>query len=221
MTEENKNMKLWNQVCVTDKKWTKEVKIGARKYTTISAYKQIRRATELWGSFCGEGWGVKNEKFESMPSNVALYTATLYYPGGEVCIHSDTEIVHMSGKRKGQYNEDWTKKIATDALTKGLSKLGFSADIFQNEFNSGNANDNKYQYQERKQYEPSNQQGNFGKTLTLDQITHLKDLIKENRVPIDPFFKQINANGTKFFQFEIIPSNWYDSLVKIIKGWKS
>ena len=36
-------------------------------------------------------------------------------------------------------DDDCIKKVATDALTKGLSKLGFNADVFMGRFD-----DNKY-----------------------------------------------------------------------------
>jgi hypothetical protein len=39
----------------------------------------------------------------------------------------------------GRIDDDFFKKVATDALTKGLSKLGFNADVFMGKFD-----DNKY-----------------------------------------------------------------------------
>ncbi len=142
MSEPKKNnMELWNAVCVTDPDVTKEVKAG-RKITAICAQSQIKRATELWGSI-GNGWGVKDEKYgmldNEMHNNFCVYTALLFYPDGSIPIHADIEIIFSSGKWKGRFNDDFTKKIATDALTKGLSLLGFNADIFEGKFD-----DNKY-----------------------------------------------------------------------------
>ena len=132
----NDNMKLWDSVCVTDPKVTKEVNVG-RKFTAICAQSQIKRATELWGPMGGV-WAVNNENFKII-GNYCIYTATLIYPSGVIGIHADIEIIFSSGKRKELYNDDFTKKVATDALTKGLSKLGFNADIFEGKFD-----DNKY-----------------------------------------------------------------------------
>jgi len=139
---------LWDKVCTTKKENTKEVSFG-RKFTAIDAYSQIEKATELWGSF-GNRWGVTNEQFNYIEkNNIVFYTAILYYPVNEkkaqVQIHADIETVFNTGKRAGTYNEDFTKKVATDALTKGLSKLGFNADIFLGTFNG-----NKYVEQESK-----------------------------------------------------------------------
>ena len=136
----NENMKLWDSVCVTDPKVTKKVNVG-RSFIAICAQSQIRRATELWGPM-GDKWGVRDESYnihgEPEKSEYCVYLGTLYYPDGEILIHSDIEIQFSSGKRKGLYNEDFSKKMATDALTKGLSLLGFNADIFEGKF------DNKY-----------------------------------------------------------------------------
>jgi len=128
-------VKIWNYVSTTDPSHTKEVSFGARKFTTVDAYRQIEKATTIWGVFGGE-WGVKDETFTVLGLKTVLYQATLFYTTpqgtrGTTPIHSDDQLV------KGQndkYNEDWSKKLATDALTKGLSKLGFNADIFTGQF---------------------------------------------------------------------------------------
>lgn len=133
----SENMELWNQVCITDPAVTKAVNIGQRKYTAICAQSQIKRATELWGPM-GGAWGIRNEAYDIL-NNYCIYTAELYFPDGKLPIHADAEVIFSSGKRKDMYNDDFTKKMATDALTKGLSKRGFNADIFEGKFD-----DNKY-----------------------------------------------------------------------------
>ena len=136
--EKYKGKTLWEEVCKTPPSQTKEVSLGGRKFNTIDAYRRIEKGTELWGPM-GTDWGVKNEDYTKITEKTALYTAILFYPGGELPIMSDIELVYSSGKREGKFNEDWSKKISTDALTKGLSKLGFNADIFLGKFE-----DNKY-----------------------------------------------------------------------------
>jgi hypothetical protein len=127
----NVNMLLWEKVCKTDPAVTKKMTYGA-KLTAICAQSQLKKATELWGCF-GSKWGIKEEKFNIL-EKICFYIAILYYPGGQLLVHSDIEII-----KSGKYNEDWTKKVATDALTKGLSKLGFNSDVFEGKFD-----DNKY-----------------------------------------------------------------------------
>ncbi len=69
-----------------------------------------------------------------------MYRGTLYYPGGEFGICSDIDLFTYSQKYKNwSRNNDPCKKARTDALTKGLSELGFNADVFL-----GLYDDNKY-----------------------------------------------------------------------------
>ncbi len=133
----NENMKLWDSVCVTDPAVTKAVSMGQYKYTAICAQSQIKEATKLWGSM-GNVWGVWKEEYKVI-GEYCIYTAEFYYPDGKFPIHADSEIIYSGGNRKGKYNDDFSKKMATDALTKGLSKLGFNADVFEGKFD-----DNKY-----------------------------------------------------------------------------
>ena len=57
--------------------------------------------------------------------------------------HEDEKYVEIHSsiryENNGRVDDDFFKKVATDALTKGLSKLGFNADVFMGKFD-----DNKY-----------------------------------------------------------------------------
>jgi hypothetical protein len=136
------NTALWKQVEDTDINYMKDVNFGSFKYKSIDAQYQILKATTLWGSY-GRSWGVREERFTPIMTSdnsvaTIIYTATLFYPEGEFCINSD---IRINSKTKNGYveNKDFAKKVSTDALTKGLSKLGFSADIFMGKFDG-----NKY-----------------------------------------------------------------------------
>ena len=141
------NMKLWNSVETTDPKFTKKVNQRGG-FTAIGAQYQLRTATETFGPF-GTGWGVKNERIEKWEdSGLAVYTATLWYVSREfkkgipIVQDKPSEFpIHSSIKyhSNGRVDDDFMKKVATDALTKGLSKLGFNADVFMGMFD-----DNKY-----------------------------------------------------------------------------
>jgi hypothetical protein len=131
-------MHIWNQVCTTD---PKDIKQATRGLSSIKAYKQFEMATRLWGSF-GDTWKVINPKREYMPfrdrkgneSTMCLYTAQLLYPKGEIEIHADIKVD----------DQDWSKKVATAALTKGLSMLGFNADVFMSQFEDEIYRDEQY-----------------------------------------------------------------------------
>lgn len=148
MTDElTLNMELWNQVCKTDPRHTKEVGFG-RKFTAIDAHYQIQSATEKFGAF-GIGWGTQDSKFEVLyvdPNdahyNLLQYTGKIWYEWkgkrGLVEITADIELFEDT-KNGWRRVEDSHKKVRTDAITKGLSYIGFNADVFLNKFS-----DSKY-----------------------------------------------------------------------------
>ena len=132
-----KNMDLWSSVETTDPEFT--TKVNQRGgFTAIGAQYQIRTATETFGPF-GIGWGVSDENFTIMEDvGLALYQATLWYKydgsDGTLPINSSIRYHHNN-----RVDDDFSKKVSTDALTKGLSKIGFNADVFMGKFD-----DNKY-----------------------------------------------------------------------------
>lgn len=129
-------MKIWEQVCQTNPKHTKHVNQRGG-FTAVDAQYQIKRATEVFGSI-GLGWGIKNEVFTPMTNGMALYQADFWYEcGDEKCVFPINSAITM--QRGGRLDDDFAKKVSTDALTKGLSKLGFNSDIFEGRFD-----DNKY-----------------------------------------------------------------------------
>ena len=134
------NMQLWNSVCVTDPQHTKRVNQRGG-FTAIGAQSQIMEATKVFGPF-GKGFGVSDEKFTSFDmEGLALYQARLWF-----VLNGETNVIHqfpihssIKFSVNGRVDDDFAKKVATDALTKGLSKLGFNADVFLGKFD-----DNKY-----------------------------------------------------------------------------
>ena len=176
------NMELWNQVCVTDPKTTKKVEVG-RGFTAICAQTQLKKATELWGAF-GSTWGVKEEK-HIIHDKIAYYTGKLYFPHGLIEIHSDINLYTS----KGAYNEDWTKKLATDALTKGLSKLGFNSDVFEGKFD-----DNKYIKQPEDKKKKPDQTLLDIQSLCLNLISDHKEVLGADYQKTNTFFSHLNKN---------------------------
>ena len=116
--------------------------MGRRKFTAIDAYSQIMEATEKFGMF-GTGWGVRDPEFKVILDELLVYKAILFYVNtdgkeGLIPIESSTNVYFGSGEKR-KLDDDCIKKVGTDALTKGLSKLGFNADVFLGKFD-----DNKY-----------------------------------------------------------------------------
>ena len=135
------NLKLWNAVCETNPQYAKKVKKGKNFYlTAIDAMSQLRQATELWGPF-GSVWGIRQEAFHFVPlgnEQLVTYNALFFYPDGEFPCHS-TEFAVKETYGDLKVDSECFKKVATDALTKSLSKLGFNADVFMGKFD-----DNRY-----------------------------------------------------------------------------
>ena len=134
---ENKNMDLWNRVSETDPSNTKQVNQRGG-FTAIGAQSQVMKATEEFGPF-GFGWGVKNERIEKWEDcGLVIYQAILWYKkeSDQAYVEIHSSIRYSNNNR---VDDDFFKKVATDALTKGLSKLGFNADVFMGKFD-----DNKY-----------------------------------------------------------------------------
>lgn len=149
------NTSIWDSVEKTDPKFTKQFSRGGGfKGTATNATYLARKATEQFGP-CGLGWGITvlNEQIiEGAPlllegqviahEQIHKVHARLWYvvdgARGEVEQFGQTQMV---GKNKNGYftDEEAPKKSLTDAMSKCLSLLGFSADI-----HLGKYDDNKY-----------------------------------------------------------------------------
>jgi hypothetical protein len=136
------NLKLWQSVEKTDPKYTKAFsKAGGFSGTAINATYLIRKATELWGPMGGT-WGpeVVDDRYVAGGDGVIIHVLriNLRHPHGSVPSYGQTTFV---GKNKNGVftDEEAPKKSLTDATTKALSMLGFSADVFL-----GLYDDNKY-----------------------------------------------------------------------------
>ena len=130
------NLDLWDKVKKTDPEYTKEVKMRGG-FTSISPQYQIMKATEQFGSY-GSGWG-----FDSVDLDMAhietlslvMVKAVFFYIVGE---QRNTFPINNSWSVKSgsKIDDDFAKKAETNTMSKALSKLGFSADIFMGEFDN-------------------------------------------------------------------------------------
>jgi len=203
------NMELWNSVCKTDPTITKKVEQRGG-FTAICAQSQIKRATELWGSY-GNKWGVKDCKYGETKVQIdkeeqtGIYlTAVFYYPDGEFEIASD-----MYYKPR----DDCMKKLLTDLTTKALSKLGFNSDVFEGKFDDSKyveeikkefKNDKKEPKKEPKVKLPPNanlyltaseiknmEDGNMDEGEILEEITHREHLKKNWDYLTPPVLREV------------------------------
>lgn len=185
----SENLKLWSTVDTTDPAYTKRVNQRGG-FTAIAAQSQVKKATETFGPFGLDGcWGVRNERFTTMEDvGMVIYTATLWYSyndrTGSVPIHSS--IKYHSNNR---VDDDFSKKAATDALTKGLSKLGFNADVFMGLFD-----DNKYVAKVSKQFSSNGQNDKWLKEV----LTSMTGLSKSDEASVKKSIEDGKLNASNY-----------------------
>lgn len=145
---------IWNQVATTDPKHTKEVSQRGG-FTSIDAMYNIQRATEVFGPV-GRGWGyrtknqtllVGKDKDQALAIvDLAVWHADPLDPD-KIYNFGPIRATNVLIDAKGRIDEDAFKKAMTDALTKGLSHLGFSADVFLGKFD-----DDRYVSAQRRKF---------------------------------------------------------------------
>ena len=180
------NLKLWNSVEKTDPKHTKKAKIGQMTITAIAPQYQRKNATEVFGPY-GLGWGVENESWDFMDftngTKIGTYSAVLWYDyegkRGELPITSNIKVCYITRNGEGylMVDDEFAKKGQTDAITKGLSTLGFNADVFM-----GLYDDSKYVNQMREEFadKPADVITKVGEVSDLNALTaYWKELPKK------------------------------------------
>jgi len=154
MENKKNNLEFWNKVEKTNPKYTKKAKVGGNAITSIAPQFQIMNATEQFGVY-GETWGFKHIEFDYSITNTPItlkvtdwntkaveninsilglvgFKATFFFPKGEFEITNSIKI--FTDNKHSKIDDNFAKKLETDALTKALSKLGFNADIFLGKF---------------------------------------------------------------------------------------
>ena len=138
-TTKEENLKLWRSVCVTNPEWIKTANLGGRKISAINPQKQLKQASEIWGSY-GSVWGLKDcrrQIFDLEESNkLIIFEAVFFYPSGSFEISNSVKLCYMSKGGKYIIDDEAFKKVETNTLSKALSKLGFSSDVYEGRFDS-------------------------------------------------------------------------------------
>lgn len=200
MTEKKKNdnLKLWNSVCKTDPKFTKEANVRGNNITSIAPQYRIMQATKQFGPY-GSSWGLKNLEYDYdlvEKAGIVKLSAVFFYPGGSFEIGSCISLFRDNAHKKP--DQDFVKKLETDTLTKAMSKIGISADVFMGSFD-----DDKYitamkeEFQER----PPKPKGSHA--------------LKTN---IAPFLTAI-LGSTSLEEFEQIKIDFKEPFDKIMGEW--
>jgi len=133
------NLDLWEKVCKTDPDYTKHV-AQRGGYTSIAPQYQIKEATEHLGPY-GSGWGFEScdlDFSQLEATGLVVVRAVFFYVLGErhtFPINNSWPVKLGSGD-KARVDPEFAKKAETNTMSKALSKLGFSADVFLGEFDN-------------------------------------------------------------------------------------
>jgi hypothetical protein len=99
----------------------------------------VRRATEQFGPI-GQGWKYRCDYSTITSGNICFQFADLTIIWSDKADrwheYGPVRGCNMLIDPKGRVDEDAPKKAMTDALTKALSHLGFSADVFMGMFDN-------------------------------------------------------------------------------------
>lgn len=126
------NLELWQRIGKTDPKFTKEATTKGG-FTSISAYYQIETATKEWGVY-GESWGLKEIKVDYTLlelTGLATMEAVFFCPVSTFPINN---AITVKGLGSSYVDADFMKKLQTNTITKALSLLGMSNDVFKGQF---------------------------------------------------------------------------------------
>ena len=129
-------LRLWSQVETTDPAHTRHVNQRGG-FTAIDAQWQVLQATTAFGGPMGVGWGFDWTREEG-PADLFIIRGRLWFTDPATGVEGAVE--QYGAASFGQrVDADAPKKAVTDAFTKCLSLLGFSADVFLGRFD-----DSKY-----------------------------------------------------------------------------
>jgi hypothetical protein len=197
----DKNLALWRLNETTDPAHTKPVRIG-KDMTAIDTYYQIKRATETFGPIgSGWGWNLEEEIVEGTGKTgagvvVAKCKVTVWYvlPGSgleERCYVGPVVATNKLIDDKGYVDDEAFKKATSDGITKALSYLGFSADIFM-----GLYDDQKYVSRLKDEFgkKAEQQKSKLPEMLTkaVEKLPEVKDLQE-----LDITWKALKADLSK------------------------
>lgn len=125
-------MRIWQAVEKTDPAHTKHVSQRGG-FTAINANYQIMQATKQFGPI-GIGWGYVSG--EPVFHDTLLFVPVTLWYGDRSNTFGPMLGCEEWKSDKGRVDSDASKKATTDAITKLLSQLGFSADVFLGKYDN-------------------------------------------------------------------------------------
>lgn len=192
------NLEFWKSVEKTNPNHTKAANVKGNKITAISPQYQILQATEKFGMY-GKSWGFKAIELNTDLKDLVVFKGQFFYPDGEFPIISSISIWRDNAKTK--LDDDFGKKVETDALTKALSKLGFNADVFM-----GLYDDNRYVMALREEFKP--------KTVAKAKVSYKKDMAEraaKGNTSLEDFKKAVDVSPQQEAEYQILINEYSKS----------
>ena len=184
------NMRIWQAVEKTDPAHTKHVSQRGG-FTAINANYQIMQATKQFGPI-GTGWGYVSG--DPIFHDTLLFVPVTLWYGDRSNTFGPMLGCEEWKSDKGRVDSDASKKATTDAITKLLSQLGFSADVFLGKYDN-----QKYVEELAEEF------ANKPATINDAQIAELQTLI-ENA----PITSQDFLNMAKIRALPELRADWFE-----------
>ena len=168
-TGNTKNFYIWDELKHTDPEHTKPFPKFGKNLTTIDPMYQVMCMTGKFGPV-GKGWRFKNT-FTYTDQNVFAEVVLQWKENEQWYAYGPICSVQALYKKNGSLDDEEPKKATTDALTKAMSYLGVSADVFLGLFDN-----NKYVAEMKTKFSSngSTEQSNV-KVIDPSQLRSKKD----------------------------------------------
>lgn len=176
------NLWMWQQVAKTDPAHV--TKVNQRGgFNAIRAHWQLREATRLWGPIgIGFGWKGTRTREAIGDTYLIVFEMELWYLDPSSGRRSEASPEHGECIQNpgGRVDQEATMKATTHALSKALSRCGFSADVYMDQFS-----DQKYVAEMQQHFaEPKHTPATAAQT-----IKHIA-LVK----PLRPFLQELDSD---------------------------
>lgn len=187
-------MRIWNAVSETDPNYTKHVSQRGG-FTAISANYQMMQATKQFGPI-GEGWGYITG--DPIFHETLIHVPVTLWHGDRANSFGPMLGCEEWKDKNGRVDSDASKKATTDGITKLLSQLGFSADVFL-----GCYDDQKYVAELRAKYaeKPPEMPSGPINDKTRDW---LQAQVDATGLPVGEFCKAFEVTSLKAITYEQI-----------------
>lgn len=209
---ESDNLALWNAVSKTDPRHTKKVNQRGG-FTAIDAQYQIMEATRAFGPV-GVGWGYTVGDYR-IEGGLIVVPVTLWHGSRDNTFGPILGCAEMLGQRP---DRDAPKKAITDAITKGLSQLGFNADVFLGRFD-----DNKYVEQVAREFAEHDR----AESTKVEGITKVKERLRlmmkagDAMTDLDHFNELLASNRDDLAKIRDANHAWWTGDGEDFEGFKS